>query len=167
MSRRKALHVQSISEWAPACIGPYSQGVSWGPLIHMAGQIGLHPPTMTLVSGGPFPQVRPLKSASFSTSTCMSTSTPQKCYFFDINVRFDINSTLRGPQAAFSTSIHSFFKAHEGVGCPPFFATSACLVFARGMRENAHPTLTCELTRAFCKILGVVREVLCAYTLLG
>eukprot|EP00884_Botryococcus_braunii_P013383 jgi/Botrbrau1/22045/Bobra.0024s0057.2 len=55
-TRRIALHVQSISEWAPACIGPYSQGVAWGPLIHMAGQIGLDPPTMTLVSGGPLSQ---------------------------------------------------------------------------------------------------------------
>jgi diphthine-ammonia ligase len=45
------LHVQSISEWAPACIGPYSQAKSIGDsVLLLAGQIGLDPATMTLVS---------------------------------------------------------------------------------------------------------------------
>lgn len=91
---RRVLHVQSISSWAPSCIGPYSQaclqcctneisiaddillriltdwrlalrglccmperfwtprqGVQWGGLVWMAGQIGLDPPTMQLVAG--------------------------------------------------------------------------------------------------------------------
>ena len=43
---RSSLHVQSISRWAPACIGPYSQCVTAGPLLWMAGQIGLQPWTM-------------------------------------------------------------------------------------------------------------------------
>ena len=43
---RSSLHVQSISKWAPACIGPYSQCVTTGPLLWLAGQIGLHPWTM-------------------------------------------------------------------------------------------------------------------------
>lgn len=43
---RSSLHVQSISKWAPACIGPYSQCVTTGPLLWMAGQIGLQPWTM-------------------------------------------------------------------------------------------------------------------------
>lgn len=48
-SPRKVLHVQSRSEWAPQCIGPYSQcnlmndTVAW-----IAGQIPLHPPTMVI-----------------------------------------------------------------------------------------------------------------------
>ena len=46
------LHVQSISRWAPSCIGPYSQATTLGALLQMAGQIGLDPPTMQLVSGG-------------------------------------------------------------------------------------------------------------------
>ena len=49
---RGVLHVQSISSWAPCCIGPYSQATWWGSLLHMAGQIGLHPPSMQLVPGG-------------------------------------------------------------------------------------------------------------------
>ena len=38
---RSSLHVQSVSKWAPACIGPYSQCVAAGPLLWLAGQIGL------------------------------------------------------------------------------------------------------------------------------
>ena len=59
-SSRSALHVQSISPWAPACIGPYAQAVTVGiggergrsplRLLRMAGQIGLDPWTMELVS---------------------------------------------------------------------------------------------------------------------
>lgn len=43
------LHVQSISEWAPCCIGPYSQAVCLPRITFFAGQIGLHPPTMQLL----------------------------------------------------------------------------------------------------------------------
>ena len=50
---RSTLHVQSISHWAPVCVGPYSQAntIRAG-VIFLAGQIGLDPPTMTLVDGG-------------------------------------------------------------------------------------------------------------------
>ena len=42
------LHVQSISYWAPANIGPYSQWCNSQNIIQYAGQIGLIPSTMTL-----------------------------------------------------------------------------------------------------------------------
>ncbi|XP_068107897.1 diphthine--ammonia ligase [Hyperolius riggenbachi] len=47
-----AMHVQSISHWAPANIGPYSQAVRVGGAIFCAGQIALKPCTMQLVPGG-------------------------------------------------------------------------------------------------------------------
>ncbi|KAJ9126479.1 hypothetical protein QFC24_002222 [Naganishia onofrii] len=47
---RSALHVQSISYWAPANIGPYSQAVMAGHRLTIAGQIGLIPPTLSLPS---------------------------------------------------------------------------------------------------------------------
>ncbi|BDA44893.1 probable diphthine-ammonia ligase at N-terminal half [Coccomyxa sp. Obi] len=50
---RRVLHVQSISCWAPSCIGPYSQVAVAHGLAFFAGQIGLDPPTMQLVQGGP------------------------------------------------------------------------------------------------------------------
>lgn len=46
------MHVQSISHWAPANIGPYSQAVEVGDFIHLAGQISLIPGSMVMVSGG-------------------------------------------------------------------------------------------------------------------
>eukprot|EP01062_Namystynia_karyoxenos_P059731 TRINITY_DN51153_c0_g1_i1.p1 TRINITY_DN51153_c0_g1~~TRINITY_DN51153_c0_g1_i1.p1 ORF type:complete len:650 (+),score=148.18 TRINITY_DN51153_c0_g1_i1:76-2025(+) len=46
---RETLHVQSISEWAPACIGPYSQATSVGGCVLHAGMIGMDPPTLDVV----------------------------------------------------------------------------------------------------------------------
>jgi len=46
---RKCLHVQGISHWAPSNIGPYSQGVLAGSLVHISGQIALVPGSMKLV----------------------------------------------------------------------------------------------------------------------
>ena len=48
---KKVLHVQSISEWAPSCIGPYSQAVAHQGLVYFAGQIPLDPPTMAVAVG--------------------------------------------------------------------------------------------------------------------
>jgi len=47
---RTALHVQSLSYWAPANIGPYSQAVLVDECVFLSGQIALNPPTMTLVN---------------------------------------------------------------------------------------------------------------------
>lgn len=44
------LHVESISSWAPAMIGPYSQARKLRNTIWLAGMIGLNPATMTLIS---------------------------------------------------------------------------------------------------------------------
>ena len=48
-SLRQVLHVQSISYWAPVCVGPYSQVNTLRSGLHfLAGQIGLIPATMKL-----------------------------------------------------------------------------------------------------------------------
>lgn len=50
---RSTLHVQTISHWAPVCIGPYSQANTLrSGVIFCAGQIGLVPETMRLIEGG-------------------------------------------------------------------------------------------------------------------
>lgn len=55
VAQKQGLHVQSRSYWAPANIGPYSQAIvtpacasspALPKLVHIAGQIPLHPPTM-------------------------------------------------------------------------------------------------------------------------
>lgn len=51
-SMREAMHVQSISHWAPANIGPYSQATKVRDTIFISGSIGLWPPTMSMVTGG-------------------------------------------------------------------------------------------------------------------
>jgi enamine deaminase RidA (YjgF/YER057c/UK114 family) len=62
--KRRGLHVQSRSYWAPANIGPYSQAISVpysgpeevtqienGEIVHLAGQIPLMPHTMEMSEG--------------------------------------------------------------------------------------------------------------------
>eukprot|EP01135_Chromosphaera_perkinsii_P000290 Nk52_evm59s62 gene=Nk52_evmTU59s62 len=44
---RFCMHVQGVSHWAPANIGPYSQAVSCDEVYFLAGVIGLEPSTMT------------------------------------------------------------------------------------------------------------------------
>ena len=41
--KKRVLHVQSMSEWAPCCIGPYSQATSYDGLVRFAGQIAMDP----------------------------------------------------------------------------------------------------------------------------
>ncbi|XP_069563269.1 diphthine--ammonia ligase isoform X1 [Brachyistius frenatus] len=54
--QREALHVQSLSHWAPANIGPYSQALRVDELVFCAGQIALVPCTMQLVKAGAYTQ---------------------------------------------------------------------------------------------------------------
>ncbi|XP_066584188.1 uncharacterized protein [Prorops nasuta] len=47
--KRHTMHVQSISHWAPANIGPYSQAIRVGDIISVAGQIPLVPGSMSIL----------------------------------------------------------------------------------------------------------------------
>lgn len=48
---RNVLHVQTISHWAPVCVGPYSQANTLRDSLHfVSGQIGLEPATMKLIA---------------------------------------------------------------------------------------------------------------------
>ncbi|KAI0219040.1 Diphthine--ammonia ligase [Lamellibrachia satsuma] len=55
---RHTMHVQSVSHWAPANIGPYSQAVKIDDIVYVAGQIPLCPATMTILESGPAAQSR-------------------------------------------------------------------------------------------------------------
>ncbi|XP_071549969.1 uncharacterized protein [Panulirus ornatus] len=55
---RTTMHVQGISHWAPANIGPYSQAVKVGNVVVVAGMIGLVPCTLQVVTGGVEVQAR-------------------------------------------------------------------------------------------------------------
>ncbi|XP_058471980.1 diphthine--ammonia ligase [Solea solea] len=56
--QREAMHVQSLSHWAPANIGPYSQSVRVNESVFCAGQIALVPCTLQLVKAGTRTQAR-------------------------------------------------------------------------------------------------------------
>lgn len=51
-NKRTTMHVQGISHWAPANIGPYSQAIKVGEIMGTCGQIALVPGAMKLVCGG-------------------------------------------------------------------------------------------------------------------
>lgn len=53
---RHTMHVQGISHWAPANIGPYSQSTRIGEITYISGQIAMVPGSMKLVDGGIKPQ---------------------------------------------------------------------------------------------------------------
>ncbi|XP_054819540.1 diphthine--ammonia ligase isoform X1 [Prosopis cineraria] len=71
---KKVLHVQSISCWAPSCIGPYSQATLHEGILHMAGQLGLDPPTMNLCSGGPGAELEQALRNSEAVAKCFKCS---------------------------------------------------------------------------------------------
>ncbi|KAG2013521.1 hypothetical protein CC2G_010422 [Coprinopsis cinerea AmutBmut pab1-1] len=52
-SNRQALHVQGLSYWAPANIGPYSQVILASEQLFVSGQIGLTPRDLTLANSFP------------------------------------------------------------------------------------------------------------------
>ncbi|KAI3367608.1 hypothetical protein L3Q82_026454 [Scortum barcoo] len=56
--QREALHVQSLSHWAPANIGPYSQALRVDQSVFCAGQIALVPCTAQLLKAGTRMQAR-------------------------------------------------------------------------------------------------------------
>ncbi|XP_046802087.1 uncharacterized protein LOC111689730 [Lucilia cuprina] len=56
--KRNTMHVQSISHWAPANIGPYSQSTKIDEITYISGQIALVPGSMTIIEGGIRPQCK-------------------------------------------------------------------------------------------------------------
>ncbi|XP_052769355.1 uncharacterized protein LOC128209374 isoform X2 [Mya arenaria] len=57
-SDRDTMHVQGLSHWAPANIGPYSQCVRVQNRLYVAGQIGMVPTSLAMVEGGVRAQAR-------------------------------------------------------------------------------------------------------------
>ncbi|XP_071080225.1 uncharacterized protein [Haliotis cracherodii] len=55
---KDTMHVQSISHWASANIGPYSQAVHVYNRMAVAGQIALCPASLTIIAGGIVPECR-------------------------------------------------------------------------------------------------------------
>ncbi|XP_059665726.1 diphthine--ammonia ligase isoform X2 [Cornus florida] len=92
---KRVLHVQSISCWAPSCIGPYSQATLHKEMLHMAGQLGLDPPTMSLCSGGPTVELEQALENSEAVAQCFKYSISTSAIAFVIYCSHDIPSSER------------------------------------------------------------------------
>lgn len=79
---KRVLHVQSISCWAPSCIGPYSQATLHKEVLQMAGQLGLDPPTMTLCNGGPTVELEQALQNSEAVAKCFNCSISTSAIYF-------------------------------------------------------------------------------------
>lgn len=58
LADRQTMHVQGLSHWAPANIGPYSQCVQVKNKLYIAGQIAMCPANLAIISGRIVPQAR-------------------------------------------------------------------------------------------------------------
>ncbi|XP_031277992.1 diphthine--ammonia ligase isoform X2 [Pistacia vera] len=92
---KKVLHVQSISCWAPSCIGPYSQATLHKEVLHMAGQLGLDPPTMTLCDGGPAIELEQALQNSEAVAKSFDCSISMSTIFFVIYCSSRVASSER------------------------------------------------------------------------
>eukprot|EP00053_Salpingoeca_punica_P019891 m.204166 g.204166 ORF g.204166 m.204166 type:complete len:721 (-) comp17743_c0_seq3:4374-6536(-) len=82
------MHVQGISYWAPANIGPYSQAVKAGPRLHLAGMIGLVPETMVLAASfleQARTALRSVQSVARSMSCSLARSLCCICYLTNLD----------------------------------------------------------------------------------
>eukprot|EP01084_Bolivina_argentea_P048175 88770_1 len=81
----QCLHVQSISEWAPNCIGPYSQASKIeNKFIFAAGVIGLIPATMKMI-----PNNKPIQQIDLTWTNINAVLTA-----FDSNLLFGIHHNI-------------------------------------------------------------------------
>ncbi|RDX76651.1 mug71, partial [Mucuna pruriens] len=92
---KKVLHVQSISCWAPSCIGPYSQATLHEGILHMAGQLGLDPPTMNLCNGGPGVELEQALMNSEAVANCFNCSISTSAIVFVIYCSERVSSLER------------------------------------------------------------------------
>ncbi|XP_047170876.1 diphthine--ammonia ligase isoform X2 [Vigna umbellata] len=92
---KKVLHVQSISCWAPSCIGPYSQATLHEGILHMAGQLGLDPPTMNLCQGGPDVELEQALKNSEAVAKCYNCSVSTSAIVFVIYCSKRVSSSER------------------------------------------------------------------------
>lgn len=116
--------MQSISCWAPSCIGPYSQVAVAHGLAFFAGQIGLDPPTMQLVQGGP----------QAEAARCLAS-----CQAVAVAVRCDL------PQAMLGCTVYAAPTEQTTAGQPTDSFTSASRLHGQLDLEETQVLLTALL----------------------
>ncbi len=99
---------------APAAIGPYSQGVSFGNLVMTSGQLPLDPTTMAFPEGGVREQTRQsllnLKAVLEQSGASLDTVLKTTCFLAkmeDFSVFNEVYSEFFGDSGAPARSMHS------------------------------------------------------------
>ncbi|XP_073119122.1 diphthine--ammonia ligase isoform X2 [Henckelia pumila] len=92
---KNVLHVQSISCWAPSCIGPYSQATLHHDVLYMAGQLGLDPPTMLIGDEGPASELKQALESCEAVANCFNCSISLSALFLIIYCSKSLNSSDR------------------------------------------------------------------------
>ena len=111
---RAAMHVQSVSAWAPACIGPYAQATRCGGLIHVAGQLGLEPASMTLrcgVGGAADAAAQSAAATEAAEAVAAAMRAPLR--------RAAVAATLYATSAASASALAAAWDAHLDGRTPP------------------------------------------------
>ncbi|TSM77343.1 Diphthine--ammonia ligase [Bagarius yarrelli] len=157
--QRDTLHVQSISHWAPANIGPYSQAVQVDEAVFCAGQIALVPCTMQLLRAGPSSQAQLCYSHMEKVLRAMSLTLEHTlqahCYVTDLTHVAAIRKVWRAKiQNAQDQELE---YDTEEIQCPPLVVSvmpslprgAAVELHVMAIHDEPAERTSCQMTSAF------------------
>ncbi|MCO5605345.1 hypothetical protein L7F22_059528 [Adiantum nelumboides] len=129
---KKVLHVQSISCWAPSCIGPYSQATVCHDMLYMAGQLGLNPATMAVVGGGAASEMKQALKNCEAVAQAFSTSIIHSCVSILVYCSSSVGLSEREKA---EMVLKNFMGSTEHVSC--VLEASVLYVWVRALPKGA------------------------------
>lgn len=153
----ESLRVQSISTWAMACIGPYSQAWRVGSLLFSAGVIGLIPHTMTLPSISQADSAAQMGDIADSPSTSITEAWQAELWM----LMRSLQNVLKEMKSNFSEVV----LAHIYTSRRFDFAAVEGLVLAymsREMGAPVNPLVTCAVVPRLPKDGHIEINLVCA-----
>jgi enamine deaminase RidA (YjgF/YER057c/UK114 family) len=144
------MHVQSISGWAPACIGPYAQAVRVGSLLFVAGCLGLEPRSMALPTSDAAQAVLAWRAAD-AVCRAASGSASLRCALFAATVYVTSRAAQLRALEAHSQLQAGFIRQEEiyrdvssndsedGKPCEPLLLTLLVPALPRGASVEVQP----------------------------
>lgn len=113
------LHVQSLSEWAPPCIGPYAQVVEDAGISHICGVLPLHAPSASIPIGlGARAQVRACSHNMTRTLEATRTTMDSLALFVAYVTSADIVEAVEEEMKASFSTKSSIFAIVPVCGLP-------------------------------------------------
>ncbi|XP_055027788.2 diphthine--ammonia ligase isoform X1 [Misgurnus anguillicaudatus] len=135
--QRERLHVQSLSHWAPANIGPYSQAVQLDEVVFCAGQIALVPCTMQLVSGSVDLQAL-LCFSHMEKVLCAVKSTLTLNHVMQAHIYVTQRKYIPTVTAAWSRKLHNVQSDREEITAPIQSSIAVVSSLPRGAKVELH-----------------------------